>query len=601
LQVDLVVRLRPHVTIDAARTAMKELIDRENPFTASDARAALAIQFSGVVAQPFDEEIVGRTRPVLVALTLAVGLLLLIACVNVGSLVLVRTSGRMSEIAVRRAIGASYMDIARQFFVENTVLAVLGGIGGVACALAALRVLVYFAPPQLPHVEIIRLGGVPLAAGAATTFIAVLVFGIAPSLMAASSAPYAVLRSDARGGSEGGARRRARRWLVSSQMALALVMLAGAGLLARSLNQLETLSLGYTLAHLSLLSFSGPKSIFSSPKQIIQTADQLIARLRTLPGVTGVTPVESEPFMGTSFYLMKLAPAEQRGADADANPHVPFDVVGPDYFRTLDIPIVRGRGILESDRAYAPQVVVLSESLAKMYWPNEDPIGKKLRSVFDTTGATITVVGVARDTHFRTLRDVAPIVYVPYHQMGDGGFWNGYLMIRTQSDLSAMIPAIRRATSEVAPGLNLWQTRTMDQELDGPLAQPRLGALLLAGFSAVALILAAIGLYGVISSTVRQQTRDLGVRLALGATARDISRLVLGEAMRVVLIGAGIGVVVAVLSTRLLASLLFGVRALDPISFISASVVLIVIGGLAAFFPARRATQIDPARALRAE
>ncbi|HEY4131531.1 MAG TPA: ABC transporter permease, partial [Gemmatimonadaceae bacterium] len=276
LQVDLVVRLRPHVTIDAARTAMKELIDRENPFTASDARAALAIQFSGVVAQPFDEEIVGRTRPVLVALTLAVGLLLLIACVNVGSLVLVRTSGRMSEIAVRRAIGASYMDIARQFFVENTVLAVLGGIGGVACALAALRVLVYFAPPQLPHVEIIRLGGVPLAAGAATTFIAVLVFGIAPSLMAASSAPYAVLRSDARGGSEGGARRRARRWLVSSQMALALVMLAGAGLLARSLNQLETLSLGYTPAHLSLLSFSGPKSIFSSPKQIIQTADQLI-------------------------------------------------------------------------------------------------------------------------------------------------------------------------------------------------------------------------------------------------------------------------------------------------------------------------------------
>jgi putative ABC transport system permease protein len=212
----------------------------------------------------------------------------------------------------------------------------------------------------------------------------------------------------------------------------------------------------------------------------------------------------------------------------------------------------------------------------------------------------ITVVGVARDTHLRNLRSVSPIVYLSYHQM-QGGFFNGYLMIRTRAELSAVLPAIRRATSEVAPGLVLWQSRTMDQELDGPLAQPRLGALLLASFSLVALVLAAIGLYGVMSSTVRQQTRDLGIRLALGATSRDVQRLVLRDAMRVIIIGAAIGLVAAMLSTRLLASLLFGVQPLDPVSFGGAGVALVTIGALAAYLPARRATRIDPARALRAE
>jgi predicted permease len=386
-------------------------------------------------------------------------------------------------------------------------------------------------------------------------------------------------------------------------MALALVMLAGAGLLARSLNQLETLDLGYTPDHLSLLSFEGTKSVFSSPKRLVEVADQLIARLRAVPGVTGVTPVESEPFMGTSFFIMKLTRAELHGADETSSPYVPFDVAGPDYFRTLGIPIVRGRGFLDSDRADAPQVVVLSETLAKTYWPHEDPIGKTLRSVYDSTNAPITVVGVARDTHFRTLRNGGPIVYVPYHQMNrnDGGFWNGYLMIRTRGELSNVLPSVRRATEEVAPGLVVWQSRTMDQELDKPLAEPRLGALLLTSFSLVALALAAIGLYGVMSSAVRHQTRDIGIRLALGATAHDVRRLVLGEALRVVLIGAAIGLVAALAGSRLLASLLFGVRPVDPISFGGSSALLVAIGALAAYLPARRATRIDPANALRAE
>lgn len=597
-QADIVARLAPGATVDAARSQLDALLQRINPFAGEPVPTPPKI--SGVEAHAFTQEILGSARPALVVLTLAIALLLVIACVNVGNLVLLRTAGRAREIAVRRAIGASYGNVVQQLAVENGMLGLAGGVAGLVCAQVLLRVLLAFAPAELPRTDVIRLGGAPLGAAVGVTFAAVLFFGLVPSLIGANSAPYSVLRSDARTGSEGSSRRRARRWLVSSQMALALVMLAGAALLARSLDRLQRMDLGYSPDHVSLLQITGPQSLFSSSEKNAEVADQLMRRIRSVPGVTAVTPVESVPFKGQSFFIMKMARADLPAEDRANSPYIPFDVGDEDYFRTFQIPILRGRGFLATDTKSSQQVVVLSETLARRFWPNEDAVGKQLRDVYDTTGTIITVVGVAGDTHFRTLREVAPVIYLPFHQL-EKAWWNGFLAVRTGGSLEATLPSIRAGIREVQPDVVIWRTQTMDHLLDGPMAQPRLSALLLSSFSFVALLLAAIGLYGVMSSIVKQQTRDLGIRIALGATMRDVRQLVLGDAMKVVGLGAVVGLVAAVASTRLLSSLLFGVRPADPVSLLGACVVLVAIGVGAAYFPARRAARTDPAQALRAE
>src|SRR6185437_8884237 len=497
LQVDIVARLAPGATLATARDALFALVQRDNPFLAEapgKMRAALP-SFSGVETRPFADVVIGNARPALAILTLAVALLLSVACVNVGNLLLVRNAGRAREIAVRRAIGASVVDIARQFVVESAMLAAL----------------LAFAPPELPRTDVIRVGGAPLAATAAITAIAVLMFGLFPSLAAARTAPYHVLRADARSGGDAGARRQVRRWLVASQMALALVLVAGALLLVRSLARLERLDLGYTPEHVALLSFTGPQSLFPTPERQVEVADRVMDRLRATPGVVAVTPVESPPFKGQSLFIMRVVRDGDSPADQARAPYIPWEVVGPEYFRVFGIPLLRGRGFTDADSRNAQHVVVVSELLARRMWPGSDPIGQRLRDPADTLGTPMTVVGVARDTHFRTLREAAPIIYIPWHQAWFMLGWPGYLAVRTRGELAAALPSIRRATHEIDPGLILYNARTMDDLLGGPLAQPRTSALLLSAFSLVALLLAAIGLYGVMSSAVRQQTRDIGV------------------------------------------------------------------------------------------
>ena len=607
-QVDIIVRLAAGASLSTARQQLLALITRDNPFVSELAgRSASVLPTpSGVEARPFADVVLGNARPALAVLTLAVALLLLVACVNVGNLLLVRNAGRAREIAVRRAIGASHGDIARQFIVESAMLAIAGGVAGLVASQLLLRALLAFAPPELPRTDMIRVGGAPLAAAAAVTAAAVtaaavLLFGLFPSFAAARTAPYSVLRADVRSGSDAGTRRRVRRWLVSSQMALAVVMLAGALLLARSLARLEELDLGYTPEHVALLSFTGPQSLFPTPERQLAVADQLADRLRATPGVEAVTPVESPPFKGQSLFIMKVVREGDTPTDQARAPYIPWEVVGPEYFRVLGIPMVRGRAFTTADSRDAQHVVVVSELLAKRMWPGRDPIGRRLLDPADTTATPMTVVGVARDTHFRTLREPAPVIYIPWHQAWFFLGWSGYLAARTRGDLAATLPSMRRAAHDVDPGLILYDARSMDDLLAGPLAQPRTSALLLSAFSIIALLLAAIGLYGVMSSAVRQQTRDIGVRVALGAAPRDVRRLVLGAAMRVVCIGAAVGVLAAFFGSRLLASLLFGVSPGDPLSLGGAASVLVAIGAAAAYLPARRATRIDPVQALRAE
>ena len=426
---------------------------------------------------------------------------------------------------------------------------------------------------------------------------AMLLFGLVPSLMAAHVSAYTLLRSDARTGTEGKSRRRARRWLVATQMALAVVMLTGAALLVRTLARLQSIDLGYRPDHVSMLSYTGPQSVLATPQQIFEVAKALVTRIAAMPGVVASTPIESAPFKGQSFYIMQVAPAEQAASEREHNPFVPFEFVGPDYFRAFDIPIRRGRGFAVSDTRNSDKVVVISETLARQLWPKERAIGRRLVQTVDNS--MWTVIGVASDTHFRELKNGGPVAYFDWEQVEP--FWSGTLAVRTTNSLARTLPALRAATHDVNPNLVLWNAQTMDQLLDAPLAQPRLSALLLTGFSLIALLLSAIGLYGVMASAVRQQTRDIGVRVALGATSRDVQRLVLGDAMQVVGAGAVTGVVGAVVVGRLLASQLFGVSPIDPASIGAAAAVLVAIGVGAAYAPARRAARIDPVEALRSE
>ena len=556
-----------------------------------------------MTAQSFADGIVGESRPPIVALTLAVAVLLLIACVNIGTLSLLRLLGRTREIAVRRAIGAPGIDVVRLFAVENTVLGLLGGILGTLAALAGLHLIRVAAPMQLPRIDALGSVAAPLRAAVGMTLFAVLLFGIVPSVVASRIREFRALRGVSRSGEQSRGGRRARQWLVGAQIALAVVMLNGAGLLIRTLVRLESLDLGYRPDHLSILAFTaspGAAPVLSPGVTFADLGRQLVSRLEATPGVVAATPILSEPFIGESFYLSKIARVEQAVTERDQNPLIPYEFGGPDYFRALAIPILRGRGFTTSDTRGSELVVVVNETLARQLWPSENALGKRLVSVAGATGnKTYRVVGVASDTHFRELQKIGPVAYFAWEQV-DNGF-PALIAVRTTGALSAMLPTLRTASRDVSPRLVVWKARTMDQLLDEPLAQPRISALLVTSFGIVALVLSGLGLYGVISATVRQQTRDIGVRLALGATARDLYSLVIREAVWVLGFGAAAGLVAAVLGSRVLRSQLFQVSPLDPFSLGGAAILLLAIGVGAAMLPARRATRVDPVTALRAE
>jgi predicted permease len=603
LQVDIVARLAPSVTIDVARAGLFALTQRIDPFESVPSAANEppgAYEISGVAAHSFTDMVLGGSRPSLVALTLAVTLLLLIACVNIGNLSLVRLLGRNREIAVRCAIGARSRDVVRLFALENVLLGTLGGALGFGTALALLRILRVAAPPQLPRINALGSLGAPLAVAVGITFLAMLLFGILPSLLASRIRSYAALRSDSRSGTESRLARRARHVLVAMQIGLAVVMLNGAGLLVRTLAQLESVDLGYRSDHLSILSFAAPQSALPTAVASDEAGKQLVRRLEATPGVMAATPILSEPFMGQSLYIRKLARVDQPVAERVQNPFVPFEFVGPHYFRTFAIPILRGRGFAASDTRGFERVVVINETLAEQLWPDQDPLGKRLVMVAgETVDTAFTVVGVASDTRFRELRNVGPVGYFVWEQVLTS--FPGLVAVRTNRPLAAMLPAMRAASHEVNPALVLWNAQTMDQLLDAPLAQPRLSALLLAGFSLVALLLSAIGLYGVVASGVRRQTRDIGVRVALGAMPGNIRRLILAQVFGLVGVGVIAGLAAALIGSRMLRSMLFQVSPIDPLTLAGVCVLLLAIATVAGYLPARRAARIDPIEALRAE
>lgn len=596
--VEIVARLRPGFSIAAARGELLALLRRTDPF-AGIPGWRLKQEFSGVEAASFDQVVLGSARPAILVLVMAVSVLLLLACVNVGGLALVRLGDRNREVAIRRAVGASAADLVQQFVVENTLIGFLGGVLGLVVASAALRALTVAAPPQLPRLDEVGLSGTPLGIAIVATLMAMLLFATLPIVLVSRIAPYSVLRGDARVGGASATAVRGRRVLVASQVALAVVLLAGAGLLARTLSHLVSIDLGYAPEHVSILSFSSTPKIDASVQQDFDLGHELIAQLSSVPGVISATPVESVPFKGSDIFIMKLARGDQPKAELDEAPFVPFETVGADYFRTFQIPIVEGRSFQSRDAKGAPWAVIVSQSFARTTWPGKDPIGMRLRNAFDTTGRFATVIGVARDTHYRDLRTATSVVYFDWEQMNP--FWSGLIAVRTAASLSSILPSLRRATTDLSPEVMLFKAYSMDQLLDGPLAQPRLDALVLVSFSAAALLLCAIGLYGVMAAAVRAQRRALGIRIALGASSREIGRLVLTDAARVVGSGVAVGLLIALMTNRLLASQLFGVQPADASVMATACLALLLIALVAVYAPARRATRVDPMEVLRAE
>jgi predicted permease len=540
----------------------------------------------------------GETRPALIAFAAAAGLLLLIACINVANLLLVRGLGRAREVATRSALGASRRAIAAQLLTENALLAIGGLVLGAALAWVAVTSFVAFAPAGVPRVDEIVVDGRALALAALVTVLSLLVFGLVPALHASRIEFSGILRS----GSGQSASRRSRvmmEALVGGQVALAVVILAAAGLIVNSLVRLQRAELAFDPSHLIIGELSLEREQFNSVEKQRALLEDLLIGVRSLQGVRSVSPTVAVPFAGPRGWDGRPASEGQSPEEAARNPMLNMEVVAPDYFTTFGIPILRGRGFADADRDGTGGVVLLSESAARHYWGDDNPIGRKLRMGGNLEQA-LTVVGIVPDTRYRDLRNARPSVYFPLRQ-SFFPFVPLTLAIRTTVGGQNVVPGLRRVIRETAPGVDLVAASSFADHLDGPLAQPRLNALLLGMFAVAALVLATVGLYGVMATAVRHRTRELGVRMALGATAGLLRRAVLVRGLAIAIVGTIVGLAGAVLGNRLLEALLYDVTSADLMTLSLVGLVLVSVATLASLISAAAIARIDPVLALRSE
>jgi len=542
--------------------------------------------------------ILGDTRPALIVFAAAAGLLLLITCSNVANLLLVRGLARVRELAVRSALGAGRGQVIVQLLTENALLALAGGALGLAVAAGAVRIFVAFAPAGVPRLDEIQVNATVLGGAVAITSIAMLIFALAPAVITSRVELERALRSDPRH-SAGRRSRRATEALVAGQLALALLVLSAAGLITRSFIKLERAELAFEPSHLLIGDLTLRYDRFDTAAKQRALLERLLSQVRAIPGVRAASPVVAVPFSGSGGWDGKPAAEGQSKEEIDANPMLNMEVVTPDYFETLGIPVRRGRVFTDADREGAPPVVVLSESAVRHYWGSDDPIGKRLR-MGENFERTATVVGVVPDTRYRDLRDARASIYHPLRQ-SFFPYMPMNLAIRTSGPPAELVTTIRRVIAETEPGVALASAAPFGTYLEGPLAQPRLNALLLAVFAGAAVTLAAVGLFGVMMTTVRQRTRELGVRMALGATARDLRRMVLRRGLTIAALGSVLGLLGALLGTRLISALLYEVTPTDVPTFIAVTGLLIGVAVLASLIPAMSTTRIDPVVGLRAD
>ena len=587
---EVVARLRSGVTQAQANADLRstgERLAREHMET-NEGESAMAV--------PFQESLVGSVRTALLVLFGAVGFVLLIACANVAGLLLARGAARRREFAVRTALGAASGRLIRQLLTESLVLAGAGGLLGLVLASWGVEALVALAPESIPRLSAVQLDPrVTLFAIAASVLVGVL-FGIIPAIQGSRTDMVGALKD---GGRTGTARTRTQNLLVVGEVALALVLLIGAGLMLTSFARLRSVDPGFTVTSLVVIGVPLPQARYDNAAQA-RFYTQLFERLRDNPVTARSALALPTPFGGLNAqaaYAVEGAPPRSRAE----RPVTHLSAVTPGYFQAMGIPLLRGRDVALTDTRDRQGVVLVNQVIAEREWPGQDPVGKRVAIGGDPTDPTswITVVGVVANIRRADLQTPPPpTMYLPHAQ-----FTLPYMgvIVRSDAGATAIANAVRAAVRGLDPELPIEEVETLDRILERVTGQPRFRALLIASFAGAALLLAGIGLYGLISYTVAQRSPEIGVRLALGATPRQVGRQVLGQGLTLAAIGVGLGLAAAVGATRLLEGLLYSISATDPAVYGTLAALLLVIAALACYIPARRAMRVDPMTALRSE
>jgi putative ABC transport system permease protein len=587
---NVVGRLRAGVTVAQAKAELELLA------------AQLAQQYPdsnkgwGIFMMPIQDAIVRDVKPVLYTLLGAVACVLLIACANLANLLLARATARSREISIRAALGAGRARLVRQLLTESVVLAVCGGVAGVILARWGLDALLALAPSSLPRITEIHLDSGVLLFSLALSVVTGLVFGIAPALLAARSDVNEALKQGTRGSTEGGVRGRLRGALVVIEVTFALVLLGGAGLLARSFMQLANVDPGFIPENATLLEISLPQKKYAKPEQQTAFADALLERLKNLPGVQAVGVTHSMPLVGDYVLTFNI---EGRPPIAPSDlPSTNYYTVTPDYFRAMGIRLMRGRVFTPQDDAKAARVAIINETMARQFFPNEDPIGKRI-NITNGPDAWREIIGIVGDIKQDGVdkatgaQSYEPFAQAPFNSLN--------VVIRTKASPAALLGALRPAVYEVDKDQPVGIIRPLEEIMAESIARQRFAMLLLTVFSGVALVIAAVGIYGVMAYNVVQRTGEFGIRMALGAQQRDVLRLVLTQGGKLIGLGLLIGLLATLAASRAMGSMLFNTSAYDPLTLGTITVVLAAVAFVACFFPANRATKVNPIEALRAE
>ena len=584
-------RLEPGVTLDQAQQDLGAIAARlAEQYPQTNAKV-------GAWLVPLREQLVGDVRPALVALLGAVGFVLLIACVNIANLLLARGAAREREVAVRTALGAGRGRLVRQLLTESLLLALVGGTLGLLLAVWGVDALVAAMPEGLRERYTIAIDGPVIGFTLALTVVASLVFGVGPSLQASRVDLSSTMKESGRGTSGGVAGRRVRSGLVVAEMALALMLLAGAGLLVRSFLELQRVDPGFEPRDLLIASFSLPASRYPDGASVRGFYTALEEGLRRHPSVRSAGLSTETPLQGGDGDFAPW-PADRPDPGPNQIPSLWVRRVGTDYIRTMGIRLLQGRGFTEEDRGDATPVAILNTVAAERYWPGQNPIGRQLR--LDRSDSTlVTVVGVVEGVRFDGLE--SPLKMEGYFPFAQFAGRSAQLVARTTGDPMAIVPTLRAEAARLDPLLPFGTIETMESRMTDSLMLPVLYMRLFAIFAAAALALAAIGTYGVIAFAVVQRTREIGIRMALGASRAEVVRLVVGYGGRLAAIGIVLGVVAALALSRVLRSLLFGVSATDPATFAGVALLLALVAVLASWLPARRAARIEPTVAMHAE
>jgi putative ABC transport system permease protein len=589
----LTARLRPGVSVEAAEGAISNFAERLKKEHPGEYPPDWTLKLRSL-----SEQASGQLRPALLVLLGAVGFVLLIACGNVANLLLARAAARRKEVAIRSALGARGGDLVKQWVIESMVLSLTGALLGLALAFGGLRLLGALKPENLIWVETIPIDGSVLFFTCALALLTGLVFGSVPMMQSLRGSLQSALRE---GGRSGGPDRRGtatRRVLVVTQVALALMLLTGAGLLIRSFARLQQVDPGFDSRGVVTMHLALPEAKYTSDTARIAFFDALLPRLAAIPGVQAAGAASSVPLTGgwnRSFDVEGITVPE-----GETGPYGNFRSVYPGFFAALGIPIVKGRGFTDADREGAPRVAIVDQAMAKAYWPGKDPIGKRI-ALDETDDAPnwVEVVGVVGHTRQDGIdQEGRAQLYVPYRQMAIPGLT---LALRSGGDPTRLVSAVRAAVREVDPEQPIARVQTMDELVNRNLGPRRFSMALLGLFAALALVLAAVGIYGVMSFDVARRSQEIGVRMALGAEASGVLRLVLRQGLRLTAVGVVIGVIGSLFLTRLINSQLYGVGAIDPLTTVAVVVILVSVAALASLVPARRATRVDPIVAMRAD